>query len=76
MTPHDHKHAHQRSSEKHPPPKYDLSGLHRDWRTWLIIGLMIAAIGTYVLTLDEAIQPSGPAQSSPPAAAAPANPSK
>jgi hypothetical protein len=76
MTTHDHKHAHHRAPEKHPAPKYNLSGLHRDWRTWLIIGLMIAAIGTYVLTLDESVQPSGPAQGGPPAAAAPANPQK
>jgi len=71
MLTHSHKQAHGRSREKHPQPKYNLSGLHRDWRTWLIIGLMIAAIGTYVLTLDESIQPGGL-----PAAAAPATPSK
>jgi hypothetical protein len=75
MTPHGHKHDHKRAAENHPPPKYDLSGLHRDWRTWLIIGLMVAAIATYVFTLDEAVQPSGPVQGGPPAAA-PANPAK
>jgi hypothetical protein len=34
-------------------------GLHKDWRTWLIIALMLAAIGIYVLTLDDSIQPTG-----------------
>jgi len=76
MTTHGHKHTHERAAGKHSPPKFNLSGLHRDWRTWLIIGLMLAAIGTYVLTLDESVQPGGAAQSGLPAAAAPASPSK
>jgi hypothetical protein len=49
---------------------------HKDWRTWAVIGLMLAAIGTYVLTLDDSTQANSP----PPAAAAspsvPASPAK
>lgn len=76
MLTHSHKQAQERSAKKKSPPKYNLSGLHRDWRTWLVIGLMLAAIGTYVLTLDESIQPGSAAQGGLPAAAAPANPSE
>ena len=76
MTSHRHQPAHERQEEKHSHRKIDLSGLHRDWRTWLVIGLMLAAIGTYVLTLDDAVQPSGPAQGGLPSPAAPAGPPK
>jgi hypothetical protein len=30
---------------------------HKDWRAWLAIVLMLAAIITYVLTLDDSIVP-------------------
>jgi ABC-type nickel/cobalt efflux system permease component RcnA len=76
MTSHHHHHTHESQEEQHSHRKIDLSGLHRDWRTWLVIGLMLAAIGVYVLSLDEAVQPRGPAQGGLPAAAAPAGPSK
>ncbi len=76
MTTHGHKHAHESTAGEHPRPKFCLSGLHRDWRTWLVLAIMLAAIGIYVLTLDEAIQPGSPAQGGLPAAAAPAGPAK
>ena len=76
MTPHSHKHAQGSNADEHPRPKFYLSGLHRDWRTWLVIGLMLAAIGAYVLTLDEAIQPGSAAQGGIPAAAGPTGPPK
>jgi hypothetical protein len=31
--------------------------LHKDWRTWLLVALMLAAIGMYVLTLDDSVVP-------------------
>jgi hypothetical protein len=76
MTTHGHKHAHESTAGEHPRPKFYLSGLHRDWRTWLVLAIMLAAIGTYVLTLDDAIQPGGAVQGGLPAAAAPAGPAK
>ncbi len=76
MTTHRHKHPHESKAGEHSRPKIDLSGLHKDWRTWLVIALMLAAIGTYVLTLDDSIQPGGAAQGGLPAAAAPTSPSK
>ncbi len=45
------KHTHH--SEKNPV----WMGLHKDWRAWLALGLMLAAISIYVLTLDDSMQP-------------------
>ncbi|MCL4503137.1 MAG: hypothetical protein M1438_14995 [Deltaproteobacteria bacterium] len=55
MTTHRHKPTH--GSKGNSRRKIDWTGLHKDWRTWLIIGLMLAAMGTYVLTLDDSLQP-------------------
>ena len=75
MTTHGHKHTHASKTDKHPRHQIDWTGLHKDWRTWLVIGLMLAAMATYVLTLDDSIQPGGAARDKIPAAA-PASPSK
>ena len=45
---HDHEHHHSRKR-----------GLHRDWRTWLIVGLMLAAMFAYVMSDDESLQFGG-----------------
>ncbi|MEW6660452.1 MAG: hypothetical protein AB1424_17540 [Thermodesulfobacteriota bacterium] len=55
------QHAHH--PEKKPPGK----GLHKDWRVWLALGLMLAAMGMYVLTLDDAVQPGSTAGNAAPA---------
>ena len=34
------------------------TGLHKDWRTWAILVLMLTAIATYVLTLDDSVEPA------------------
>lgn len=31
--------------------------LHKDWRAWLAVLLMLAAVVMYVLTLDDSIVP-------------------
>jgi len=72
MTPDNHKHSHQRESAKQSHPKASRPGLHKNWRTWLALGLMLAAMATYVLTLDDSIQPGSTARDGAPAAAAPA----
>jgi hypothetical protein len=33
--------------------------LHKDWRTWLALILMLAAMAVYVLTLDDSVEPTG-----------------
>ena len=35
-------------------------GMHKDWRTWVIVGLMLAAMAAYLLSLDESIMPGAP----------------
>jgi hypothetical protein len=45
---HNHKHDHA--------PK---RRLHRDWRVWAIIGLMLAAMFAYVMSDDESLQFGG-----------------
>jgi hypothetical protein len=37
-------------------------GLHKDWRVWVAVVLMLAAIAVYVLTLDDSIEPTGQIQ--------------
>lgn len=67
------KHAkHKHHSEKKPPRK----GLHKDWRAWLALGLMLAAIGMYVLTLDDSVQPEISVTNTAPPPAATAGPQK
>lgn len=74
MTTHRHKHAHESKAGSHHP--IDWTGLHKDWRAWLVVALMLAAIATYVLTLDDSVQPGGAVQGGLPAAAAPAGSAK
>ena len=40
--------------------KLNKKKLHQDWRTWLVVALMLAAIGMYVLTLDDSMVPVSP----------------
>ncbi|MGA7878634.1 MAG: hypothetical protein WCA08_23440 [Desulfoferrobacter sp.] len=43
--------------------------LHKDWRTWLAIGIMLGAIGIYIFTLDDSVELSAVNQSQTPVAA-------
>lgn len=31
--------------------------MHKSWKTWVALALMLAAIGTYVATLDDSMEP-------------------
>ena len=44
---------------------------HRNWRVWVVVGLMVAAMLMYVLTDDESLQPGAPPGEPMPAAAGP-----
>ncbi len=59
---HDH-HGHDHHQHRKPP------GLHKDWRAWLVVGLMLAAMLAYVLSDDERLQPGQPMGEEMPAAA-------
>ena len=43
-------------------------GVHKDWRLWVVVSLMLLAMLTYVMTMDEAVRPGGKVQEAVPAA--------
>ena len=51
MPSHDHDHGHGHS---HSPAR---RAVHKDWRVWLVIGLMLAGMVIYILSLDERLIP-------------------
>ncbi len=59
------------SSGRKTPAK---RAFHKDWRTWLVIALMLAAIGIYVVTLDDAVVPSSMTESGNQTSAVPSKP--
>ena len=72
MTHHDHDHhghEHHGHDHEHHPAKS--RGLHKDWRAWLVVGLMLAAMLAYVLSMDESLVPGAPQGERMPADAAP-----
>lgn len=75
MSDHEHEErGHHRDHQAHSQagrPAPDRSGLHKDWRVWLVVGLMLAAMAIYLLTMDEALRPGGKLQEAVPAADAP-----
>jgi len=55
MAPHNHRHS---ESARHTGPEKSSSNtkkLHKDWRVWLVVGLMLTAMAIYVLTLDDSV---------------------
>ena len=76
MIAHIHPQEHGKDKASHPHPTELWRGLHRNWRVWVVIGLMLAAIGTYVLTLDDSIRPGSGASNAGLTVVTPANPSK
>ena len=52
------KHRHNHSNHHHEARgELGVWKPHKDWRVWLALLLMLAAIVTYVLTLDDSIIP-------------------
>ena len=50
---HEHKHDHKHNEAQHPRRK----PLHHDWRAWVVVVLMLAAIAIYVLSGNESLIP-------------------
>jgi hypothetical protein len=40
-------------------------GIHKDWRAWMAIALMLVAMVVYVLSFDESLQPEGDPEQTP-----------
>ena len=53
-----HQHDHHRG-DQHQHATAQRRGLHKDWRVWVGVVLMLAAMCAYVFTMDESIQPAG-----------------
>ena len=65
------KRVHHRDHHANPPEAENRAGwrgFHKDWRLWVVVGLMLLAMLTYVMTMDEAVQPGGKVQEAAPAA--------
>ncbi len=54
------KHSRQNTnlSAHHAKHKSEGIQLHKDWRVWLGVGIMLLAMLIYIVTLDESILPS------------------
>ena len=76
MTHSKHSHHSAHHSSHHAEEKPLLRRLHKDWRAWLALGLMLAAIGMYVFSLDDSVQPGGGPDPGVPAASSTASPPK
>jgi hypothetical protein len=46
--------GHGRSGRKTQTPD-KTNGIHKDWRTWTVVGLMLGAMVVYVLSDDESL---------------------
>ncbi|MFZ0613008.1 MAG: hypothetical protein WAM73_12275 [Desulfobacterales bacterium] len=56
-----HTHGHSTPARKGhgESSRLEKKRLHKDWRVWLVVILMLAAISIYVLTLDDSLLPLG-----------------
>jgi hypothetical protein len=52
--PHNHPHS---DRERHSSEPIFWKTLHRDWRLWGVVLLMLVAMGIYLATVDEAVAP-------------------
>ncbi len=70
MTHHDRKHDHHGHKQQHRA-RAKSKAIHKNWMTWVVLGLMLAAMLMYVLSDDESLQPGGEAGPGMPAAEGP-----
>ncbi len=62
---------HHRDHHANPPEGENRAAwrrAHKDWRLWVVVSLMLLAMLTYVMTMDEAVQPGGKVREAVPAA--------
>lgn len=66
-----HNHEHEHGEHGHHHPKNHRSrkrGLHKDWRAWAVVLLMVALVFAYLASMDEANSPvkdTGPQTAAP-----------
>ncbi len=56
---HDEKKKHGKQGQQNRNAQ---KGLHKDWRMWTVVILMLAAMAAYILSGDEALGPGGQPQ--------------
>ncbi|MGE0535290.1 MAG: hypothetical protein AB7O68_09980 [Pirellulales bacterium] len=66
---HDHAAHHHGDHHHASSPR---RGLHKDWRLWAAVVLMLVAMAAYVATMDESLGPDAPPGGQPADTAAPA----
>jgi hypothetical protein len=47
------------SQHHHDRERARTSGLHKDWRTWVVVIVMLSAMAMYLLTLDDSVAAVG-----------------
>ena len=55
MTEHHHDHGSSRTLAHKGAQKTSKRRIHKDWRTWVVVSFMLAAVLIYVLTLDDSM---------------------
>ena len=72
----EHEHHEQQHHGRHGGhPMHKRKAFHRDWRAWLVVGLMLAAMYAYIMSQEESLQPDNPVPGQPmPAAGGPPAP--
>jgi hypothetical protein len=63
-----HTHGHPHHEHSHEPKGPWWKQVHRDWRFWTALVLMVAAMAAYVMTVDESLRPGGGVKQQAPAA--------
>jgi hypothetical protein len=58
MTQHNHNHSGSHRHVREDNAESNSKKLHKDWRLWLAVIIMLAAAIIYVLTLDDSIVPA------------------
>jgi hypothetical protein len=58
MTQHSHEHSERHRHTRSAEDESGTKKFHKDWRVWLAVVIMLAAIIVYVLTLDDSIVPA------------------
>ncbi|MDG2384434.1 MAG: hypothetical protein P8N76_22390 [Pirellulaceae bacterium] len=68
-TPHGHHKQEKHTKKgKHTEAKSKKREPHKDWRLWIVVGIMLVAMAGYVVTMDESLAPGGNGEEVPAAA--------
>ncbi len=69
MSHHNHGQGHGHDKKGHAKHGTKKRPLHRDWRLWVAVVLMLFSMFIYIITMDESMVPGGPPPERPPVVA-------